>query len=385
MINLLYVFHAEARTRQSRTLYTAVPRNEVSPTETTHLINGTSSQDAQSARLHSKIRMNYGSVAIVISLLVFISSFASLSVGGYMIVPLPALSENHTINQTLFAESNDTIILGALDANIFSMVMIEARPEADELPHIIEIFLTSKFVTHNSKISKSYVGVYLKNPQRTTGLIKNMYILDTGLIEYTFCAATIFQDRVDANAYIFDNEKHYSTYAGQAPGTTASFYAFNQKFPIGLNKSLCTSLSFPIDKSAYYSVAVDTPGSINYSYSYQIKDVYLDRMDYSKKCEITPTNQENPTCVIDLSNKTGLYYVLAYIKPNIDPLPDSANSTHLHLFANGVKQNNRDYLWTVSISLLGVGTFLFVFALCMFSFGISVICRHKAKNRIQNY
>ncbi len=118
---------------------------------------------------------------------------------------------------TSFAVGGDVIVLGMVNAGVISMATVEARPVRRNSSHVSKVYLTSsnKLKKHATNDDKDYSGYYSKNPWWTSGLIDSRYLLDTSLIEYTFCAANSHEGTGEAHAYIFNDEKHYSDYAGQ--------------------------------------------------------------------------------------------------------------------------------------------------------------------------
>ncbi len=77
---------------------------------------------------------------------------------------------------------------------------------------------------------------------------------------------------------------------------------------------------------------------------------------------------EQHPCIIDLSSKTGLYYVLAYVRPHID---FESVTTHLHVFTSGQSYTVR-FLWILGVVCMGVGgfllflTFIYIFSVYLY-------------------
>ncbi len=304
-------------------------------------------------------------------------------VGGYMYIKQSTLIDQNTINMTSFAVGGDIIVLGMVNADVISMATVEARPVRGDSSHVSRVYLTpsNKLKKHATNDDKDYSGYYSKNPWRTSGLIDSRYLLDTSLIEYTFCAANPHEGTGEAHAYIFNNEKNYSDYAGQQPGSEAHSYLFRQTIEVGtFNNTVCTPFNLSIDESAYYFVAIDTPSDIYYNYTYRIKDVYLDKVDYSAECD--QLYEDNP-CNIDLSDKEGLHYVLVFVNRHVDL---ESRTTHLRLLTSGQSSAIR-YCWIVAIVLLVVGGVCFlllVFLSCLLIRYYRCVIVRKQNERKQN-
>ncbi len=313
-------------------------------------------------------------LCLAVALFLLFASVAFFSAGAYFYKHESDLIEMNALNQTSYSVGDEIIILGAVNADVFSMVTIIEKLQHGDSSHVSTVYLPakSKLKKHVENIDKAYEGFYSPNPWRTTGEIESTgtYILDTGLINYMFCSTNPGQSTGVANAYIFDDEKSYFEYTGQSPGSQASSYIFHQAMEVGtFNQSICISFQYMIDKPAYYFVAIDTPSSLYYNYSYEIRDINLDRKDYSMECENV---YEQHPCIIDLSSKTGLYYVLAYVRPHIDL---ESVTTHLHVFTSGQSYTVR-VLWIFGVVCMGVGGFLFLIFLIIFLFSVCV-CLYK--------
>ncbi len=326
---------------------------------------------------HKKL-LKYSSVIAVVSIVSAATVF--FGVGGYMYVKQSTLIVQNTINMTSFAVGGDIIVLGMVNADVISRATVEASPVRDDSAHVSKVYLTSsnKLQKNVTNCDKDYIGYYFKNPKRTS-VQDSRYLLDTSLIEYKFCAANPHEGTGEAHAYIFNDEKNYSDYAGQQPGSEAHFYLFRQTIEVGtFNNTVCTPFNLSIEESAYYFVAIDTPSDIYYNYTYRIKDVHLDKVDYSVECE--QLDEDNP-CNIDLSDEDGLHYVLASVNPNVD---HETRTTHLRLLTSGLSSAVR-YCWIVAIALLVVGGVCFlllVFLSCLLVIYYRVIVRKRSQHSI---
>ncbi len=299
--------------------------------------------------------------SITLLLIILLVSVAFFIPGAHLYKHDLDLIEMNALNQTSYSVGDEIIILGKVNADVVSTVTVEEKPQHSDSSHVSMVYLPaeSELNKHVENIDNAYERFYSPNPWRTTGEIESTgtYILDTGLINYMFCSTNPGQSTGEANAYIFDDYKSYFEYAGQSPGSQASSYIFHKAMEVGtFNQTMCQSFEFPIDKPAYYFVAIDTPSSLYYKYSYHIRDVYLNRTDYSIECEKVSEDEDHP-CVIDLSSKTGLYYVLAYVRPHVDL---ESVTTHLHVFTN--RLSCTDYAQcTLGIGLMSVGGFILFF------------------------
>ncbi len=293
-----------------------------------------------------------GCIAIAVLTVLFAGSVAMVKIGIQMYLKNLAIVDKSTRNNTLFAVEGDTIVLaGMVDTGVVSKVTVEETTERGDSSHVSSVFLVRQndLKKHSVSISKHFSGFYSKIPWRTTGLIDHTYILGGGLINYSFCATHPSEGTGDGYIYIFDSEKHYSDYSAQLPGSQSLFSVYKEKLNIGtFNQLECRSLEFPIADPGYYFVVVDTPGDLYYNYSYEIRDIHLDHMDYDSVCEQV---YEGQACSFDLPTEVGCYSVLAYVTPHVDL---ESHTTHLRLMTSGVTKTVK-YELTMSVVLFCVG------------------------------
>ncbi len=320
-----------------------------------------------------------GCFAIAVVTAVFIAGSSAMIGKGIQIhFNHLAVIDKNTLNITLFAVEGDTIVLGMVDTGVFSMVMVEETTERGDSSHSSSVFIAShnSLKRHSANINKQFSGFYSKVPWRTTGLIDHTYILDGGLINYSFCATHPSESTGDGFIYVFNNEKNYSDYSAQTPGSKSFSSVDKKKLRIGtFNQWECRSIEFPIDYPGYYFVVVDTPGDLYYNYSYEIRDIHLDRMDYDSVCDEV---YEGKACSFDLPTEAGLHYVLAYVSPHFDL---ESHTTHLHLLTSGVTKTV-NYQLNLSVGLFSAGGV--VLLLCFVFIVVCVIvhvCVRRKKNR----
>lgn len=306
-----------------------------------------------------------GCIAIAVLTVLFAGSAAMVGKGILLYLKHSAIIDNNTLNMTtLFAVEGDTIVLGMVNTGVVSKVTVEETTERGDSSHVSSVFLVRQndLKKHSVSISKHFRGFYSKRSWRTTGLIDHTYILGGGLINYSFCATHPSEGTGDGFIYIFNSEKHYSDYSAQVPGSQAFFSVYKEKLNIGtFNQSECRSLEFPIADPGYYFVVVDTPGDLYYNYSYEIRDIHLDHMDYDSVCEQV---YEGQACSFDLPTEVGCYSVLAYVTPHVDL---ESHTTHLRLMTSGVTKTIK-YELTMSVVLFcfGGGVLLLCFVLAVF-------------------
>ncbi len=327
--------------------------------------------------LCKKIMFGCAIIAVVIVLLAGFS--AMIGIGIQIHLNHLAVIDKNTLNITLFAVEGDTIVLGMVDTGVVSMVMVEETTERGDSSHSSSVFIEShnSLKRHSANINKHFSGFYSKVPWRTTGLIDHTYILDGGLINYSFCATHPSESTGDGFIYVFNSEKNYSDYSAQTPGSESFSSVYKRKLHIGTyNQWECRSIEFPIDYPGYYFVVVDTPGDFCYNYSYEIRDIHLDRMDYDSVCDEV---YKGKACSFDLPTEAGLHYVLVYVSPHVDL---ESHTTHLRLLTSGVTKTV-NYQLKLSVGLFSAGGFLllcFVFIVVCVIVHVYVRVRRK-KNR----